>query len=373
MGSVGQSAFKVEVPFEMRYGLIILKVMIHGKEHKFILDTGAPNVISKELAKELGVKVAGKGKAVDSRGNSDHLAFTAIDSIGIGGLQFLNTGAAIGDMMKSAEISCFNVDGLIGANLMRKAIWQFDYQKHIITITSNREWLETPANAQVIKFHTTATGTPLINFEMNGQEEHNMIIDLGSNSDFHSSAKEFEILKKHGLTTNTYTYGLGTSGIFGRGEEDTTWYAVISSLGSDSLKLSNQVVDFSKNGAKTIGTKFLKNYRLIFDWSSNELIMIPVSSYDNIKEKMFKFTFTLKDHMVFIGSRNSVKGARVEGPQVGDQVLEVNGQDVRNCSQDTWCTLLNMRFDDSITTNYLLVKRGDKELHFNVAKETLFP
>jgi len=41
-GSVSQSAFRTDLPFEMRFGFIVLKVMIHGKEYSFLLDTGAP-------------------------------------------------------------------------------------------------------------------------------------------------------------------------------------------------------------------------------------------------------------------------------------------------------------------------------------------
>jgi hypothetical protein len=135
-GSVNRPVFKIEVPFEMRLGLIILKVMIHGKEYSFILDTGAPDAISKELAQQLGVKVAGSGKISDSQGGNGTLGYTAIDSIGIGGLQFLNTGAIIADLRQSTDIACFNADGVIGTNLMRKAVWQIDYQRSQFAISS---------------------------------------------------------------------------------------------------------------------------------------------------------------------------------------------------------------------------------------------
>ena len=369
-GAVSQSAFKTEVPFEMRFGLIVIKVKIHGREYSFILDTGAPDVISKELAVKLGVKVAGSGKAGDSQGSSGSVGYTAIDSIGIGDLQFLNTGAAIADLRQSNEIACLDVDGLIGANLMRKAVWHFDYQRHIITIANDRDSLVIPPNAQTIKFHASRVGTPLIDIQMNGQTDHSVAVDLGSNSDFRSSTKTLNKLKENGLRTNTYSYGFGPSGLYGKGKEDTTWYAVITDLRLGSLKLSNQVVSFSKNEVKTVGTNFFKNYRLIFDWSSNELTMIPVSPYDNTTQKTYKFSFVLKDHQVLIGSLYATKDAVAEGPQLGDRVLEIDGKDYRSCSIENWCTLLSQRFENPTVS--VLVKRGDKELHFNAAKEALF-
>ena len=371
-GTVSRSAFKTEVAFEMRFGLIILKVMIHGKEYSFILDTGAPTVISNELAQELGIKPAGKGKARDSQGASSSLGFAAIDSIGIGDLQFLNTGAAIADLHQSSEIACFHVDGLIGANLMRKAVWQFDYERHIITITSSRDSLTIPSNAQIIKFRQARTGTPLMDVQLNGQTDHNVTIDLGSTGDFVSSVATLELLKKDGLSTNTYSYGAGTSGLYGHGKDDTTWYAVIHSIGIDSLKLTNQVVSFTTKAVKTIGTNFFKNYRLIFDWSANELTMIPVHAYDNTLHKSYRFTPILKDHKVFVGSVYHTGNGDATGPQLGDQVLEIDGKDYRTCSGDNWCALLSERLDTSISTTSLLIRSGEKELKFTVSKEALF-
>src|SRR4051794_32050035 len=55
-GNIRQENFKIEVPFEMRLGLLVLKVEIHGKTYDFILDTGAPNAISKDAAQEIGLK-----------------------------------------------------------------------------------------------------------------------------------------------------------------------------------------------------------------------------------------------------------------------------------------------------------------------------
>ena len=372
-GSVRETTFKTEIPFEMRYGLIILKVTIHEKEYNFLLDTGAPNVISKELAQELGIKTLTSRKSGDSQGNKSSLGFTEIDSMGIGGLQFLNTGAAIVDLQQSSEIACFHLDGLIGANLMRKAVWQIDYERNIITITNDRHSLIVPSNALTIKYKQALSGTPLMDLQLNNQIEHNVGIDLGSNGDFNCSEETFKALKKKGSLNHSYSYGFGSSGIYGRGDQDTTWHAVISSIQMDSLKLTKQIVTFNKKAAKIVGTNFFKNYRLIFDWSLNELTMIPVKPYENIAEKTLLFSFMLKNQQVFIGSVYSTGDASVEGLKLGDQVLEVNGKDYRHCSAENYCSLFGKRFENSDTVISLLVKRGDTELNFEVVKEVMFP
>ncbi len=370
-GSLYPAAFKTEVAFEMRLGLIVLKVKIHGKEHSFILDSGAPDAISKELAAELGIKNAGNGKLKDSQGNSSSLGFAAVDSMDFGGLLFLNVGTAIVDLPPSNDITCFNVDGIIGANLMRKAIWEIDYERHIITITSSLDSLTVPANAQTVKFHTDLVGVPMIDVQLNGVTEHNVIADLGSNHDFNCSMATYKKLEENGLHTNTYEYGAGSSGAFGRGKDDTTWYTVVSSIGLGNLKLTDQVVDFSEKASKTIGTNFFKHYRLIFDWSAHELTMIPVSTYDNTSKKSYSFSLELRDNKVFISSVRTKIGVAATGPQLGDQVLEIDRVDYRTCSHDSWCGLLSRRFYDTATSASILVKRGDKELKYEVEKEAM--
>ena len=55
-GDVEQPSFTAEIPFEMRMGLVVVKVNINGKDYDFLVDTGAPNLVTKELAAELKLK-----------------------------------------------------------------------------------------------------------------------------------------------------------------------------------------------------------------------------------------------------------------------------------------------------------------------------
>jgi predicted aspartyl protease len=372
MGSVSERNFYVELPFEIRYGLIIVKVKIHGKVYDFLLDTGAPNVLSTQVAKQLGIKAAGNGKAGDSQGQRATLQFAVLDSIGIGDLQFLNTGVAIADLQQSKEIACFKLDGLLGANLMRKAVWQFDYQRKIITITNKRDSLFIPKNAIWLNFHPNRVYTPLLDVQLNGITDANVEVDLGSNGDFCSSMKTYNALNEKGLPQQTYSYGYGASGLFGRGNQDTIRYAQIATIGIDSLQLTNQMVYFIKSGVKTIGNNFFKNYTLIIDWSDNKLIMIPETPYNNLNQKEFKFSVVLKDNQVFIGSVYAVPNKATDGPQLGDRVLEIDGKDYRNCSGEDWCKLLSSRYEHGLGHVTIRVKRGEKEMEFTVAKESIF-
>lgn len=77
------------MPFEYRNGLIILKVTIQNEIYDFILDTGASNVLSKELADKLKVIPLGSEEITDINKKSERLEYTKLDDIQIGGINYI--------------------------------------------------------------------------------------------------------------------------------------------------------------------------------------------------------------------------------------------------------------------------------------------
>lgn len=367
-GAVKQTTFKTEIPFEMRLGLIILKVNVNGIPCDFVLDTGAPNVISKELAQKLNLLPATSRKAGDSQGNKSSLGFASINTINIGGIDFTETGAAIADLKQSNEVACLKIEGFIGSNLMRKAIWQFDYERRIISITNNRDSLKTPSSYPSVKFKPALTGTPIIDLHLNGITEKDVFVDLGSNGDFGLSMDMFNTLKKDKSLRTTYSYGNESSGLYGNGSADTTKYALVNSLNIGGVNLQNVPVMFSNKKVKTVGTNFFKNYRLIIDWAKGELIMLPVKPYNELAEKHFKVKKIYRDHKLFIGL---VFEGEESGLKLGDQVLEADGVNYRECLPETcWCDVMTKT--NLAEKSSLLILRDGKEMRVEVAKELLF-
>lgn len=370
-GELKQKDFKVEVPFEYRLGLIILKVNIHGKDYDFVLDTGAPNVLSEELAAELKLVPSVSQKAEDSQGASSDLKFVKVDKISIGGLDFLNTGAAVADLQQSKEVGCLKIAGFVGANLMKQAIWQFDYDKQIITITDNRNKLNIPADAATIKFTPNmATGTPFTNLTLNGIKEEQIVIDLGSNGDFSCSKECFSKLKKANKLRNYSTgYGIQASGLYGKGEADTSYFGNIEELEVGDIKLQNKVVSFSSKKAKTVGTNFFRNYKIIIDWSTNEMKLIKVKEYSGDKSSLgFGFSPEYRDGKLFVGFIHEQSKAHNAGIKIGDRIMVMNGKNYDLVDGETWCEIINKGLFTGTEKLSLKVLRDNKEMNFELAK-----
>ena len=166
----------------------------------------------KILAEKLNVESNNKNNLEDSQGVSSEVDFAVIDNIGIGQLNYLNTGAAIIDLGTSDDIACLNIDGLIGANLMKKSIWKIDYQAKMIQISNTIDSFEILDENKRIPIFTELTGSPIIDVIIDGIEEKNVIVDLGSNGGFSLSMETYEsLLNDNPNLKKRSSYGLSSS------------------------------------------------------------------------------------------------------------------------------------------------------------------
>jgi hypothetical protein len=367
-GSVAEKHFKVQVPFEMRYGLIVLKLKVNGSERTFILDTGAPNAISKELAAELKIKPTTRHKTGDSQGAKSVLEYAVLQNVELGGVRFEKTGAAIVDMNHTKELACFGADGLLGANLMKKAIWQIDYEKKIITIASSRDSLSIPTQSQLLPFRQALTGTPLIDVSYNSIVDKRVTLDLGSNADFCSSRDVLQRLrKKDSLMHTTYSFGSTSAGIYGKGGPDTAFYGLLPVINLGEIALHNQVVDFERKKARTVGTGFFKNYLLTLDWSKNQVILARKRDYNNTIEKKLPYGLVYREGKIYI----CLVFSKLCDLRVGDQVLRVNEKDYTECSPSMLCELIEKNFAGPEEVSLLVLRDGQK-ISLRIKRQTLY-
>jgi predicted aspartyl protease len=371
-GEVIQNEFVEEIPFEYRLGLIILKVEIDGNEYDFILDTGAPNVISKELAQKINTVKKSTETVGDSQNNESDLELVQIDKISIGSLDFTNTGAVVSDINNSQEVRCLNIDGFIGSNLMKKAIWKFDYRNQIITITHSMDAFDLSGNIKRVRFFPEITGTPLCDVKVNGQIEKNVVIDLGSNGDIALSNKTYDKVAKNSAPFKSIsTYGRNASGLYGAGAVDTTKYMIANTISFGDVTLNNPVVEFSA-GASTIGMNFFKNYDLIINWNTKELILQQLDEYNHSTlTNLDGFSWMYKDGKLVVSSLTKGGMAEKTGLQLNDKILKVNGEDYSQMSSDKWCQMLQNPIDTDGKNLDLVIWRDGKELNFILKEEIL--
>ena len=275
-GKIVEENFKVTLPFEMKNGFIVVNVVIENKDYHFILDTGAPNVVSNELAESLNLKVMDSINVGDVFNESKFTDYTRIETIKIGTLSFIETNALIKDFSTIPIWSSMDIDGVIGSNLMRYAIWDFDFEQNQITITDNESKLNLPENVIENKLFVGFAGVPSIACKINGEKIWNFPVDFGYSGDIVIPFSEFKKQKENGQISNSTESNTGGAiGIYEKQDNNTVSYTgIINELEFGNSILKNQKVYSEQYLSHLFGLDFFRNYRAILNWDSKKIKLI---------------------------------------------------------------------------------------------------
>lgn len=369
-GEVTEESFYHVIDFREHKGYIIITATIQGEEFDFILDSGAPNLISKSLADQLGLTMASESKAIDSRGHVGFMEIVTMDTIKIGSLAFTNTAALVYALDSITELHCMNVDGLIGSNLMRHAIWDISYSEEKIIITDDRGKLNIPENAPLITFTTSVQGSPYFHANYDDIKIKNILFDLGSGGNLSVPQKSFNKIINREATTPIKGYGARSFGVFGSCY-DTSYYALIQKIHMGNIPVDSVLMSTEKNSrvSPILGTSVLRHYDFVIDWQRKEILLRNRDPGHRLK-KSFGFGYGLEENelkVMFVFDNSPASNA---GITAGTQILEIYGKDVEELSLEGYCSIRNFNFEEE--TIFLRIKKGDSSREVKLAKEYLF-
>ncbi len=283
-GKTEQENFTNTVPFELKKGWIILPVEIENKTYRFIVDSGTPTLVSKELAQSLNMKVIDSVDAADVYDKAQKNKYTRIENIKIGKIDFVGTAALINDFNSTPIWASLDVDGFIGSNLMQHAIWDIDFMQKQITITDNESNLNLPKDIIENKMFIGVAGLPSIACEINGEKIWNFPVDLGYNGDIVVPYSEFEKQMENGKISDFEKSNKdGSIGIYGKEKTTNESYSgTIDEIEFGNSFLENQKFYTEKYLGKRFGLEFFKNYRVILNWDSKEIKLIENVEVKNL-------------------------------------------------------------------------------------------
>lgn len=368
-GEVTKESFYAEIPFEIRGGVIILKALVNGEEYDFYLDTGAPNVISKEIADKMGIKPNCGVRSSDSQGNMGNIEFAKLGSITIGNIEFTNQGAAVVDFSENRELACMKMDGIIGANLMKKCFWQINMQTKTIIITNDKQKLNIPDKAVKIPFSTSITGTPEVSVLFEDVKVDDVVFDYGSNGGIMICGDKIDkILHNHNNVLRAY--GEGGIGLYGS-TFDTTYTLICDSIKLGSFIFSG-LTDFSHKGKSTIGTEFFEDYNITLNWDEKQIYMERITEIKPIEFKSFGLGTILRNdtlRVVYIYENSPASEAGIE---LETKVLELNGKDCTNLSEDEYCKMIvDGMFPDEMQEMDITFIKKDESIQTKLVKRNI--
>lgn len=332
----GQSAR--DIPFEINGNHIYLQGQINSKPIWFVLDTGAgSSVISLEKAKALGLKLEGNFEARGAGGGSASASFVKGISYGVAGMELTNQFlvAIPIDMLKPFEGRA--MEGILGYDFINRFVIEIDYVKKVIHLYDPKTYhyegsgeilhITFDHNLPYVKGSVAAPGLESI--------ESTFLIDTGAsaslslNKPFVDSHKLLERVAK--TVQAAYAGGVGgeSKRLLGR------W----PNLKLGNVKIENVVAAFTQdtggahadpNHAGLIGGEILQRFKVIFDYSHQQMILEPnenfAKSYDAELSGLYLIAKgeDLKIFTVFRIMENSPAGEA--GLKEEDVIMAIDGK-----------------------------------------------
>ena len=266
------------VPFELINNHIYLMVTLDGKgPFRMLFDTGGANIVTPELARQIGLKTEG---ALQGRGvgeNSEDVALSKIGSLQVGDVTVSNQVFAIYALGSLASAEGVPQSGLIGYEVLKRFTVRVDYENSRLTLTD-------PA---VFAYKGTGTTVP---FQFHGHvpQVEGEIDGIAGKFDIDTGSRASITLlgpfaEKHNLKDRYAAKVEAVTG-WGVGGAAKSLVARAGTLRLGTVQIASPVTELSlqKKGAFSdpyvagnVGAGVLKRFNIVFDYASQKLIFEP--------------------------------------------------------------------------------------------------
>jgi hypothetical protein len=325
-----------EIPYQNINGKIFIEVEIAGKKHLFLFDTGAPVIISKQLAAELNTKVLKKIVIGDAFLHTDSTTIVELNGIKLGNLIFDNIPATTGlpDFYK-----CWNIDGVVGSNLLRNSIVQIEPDKHLIIFTDQKDKLNLKSkNSSRLVTNIGMASSPFVDILMKGKRNVtiNIEFDTGDKSFIRIEDKLISTLSKYAVFDTVATgYGADYIGQSGLQDAGTKYMFKMPATVIGNASFNNLVVESNKAAEPALGSRLLDYGTVTMDYIHGKFYFDANTPDVDLGEKQWPFRPVVAGDKLVVGV---VFQKAIGQLTQGDQIMAIDDVDY---SVPVLCDLIN--------------------------------
>jgi len=344
-----QSGFYCEIPFEFRK-LIIVKVRLNNSEkwYDFILDTGAPTIISDSTLKEiLRENTHMKELKVNDRSVALKESIIKLQNFQVGDLNFKDVGALVMDASKMGMMNCLGFDGIIGYNILKTCIFQINFRDQKIVICDQPEKMNYTRQATRLSYTVEIQETPLIRVTLNDTLTLDLTLDTGHNGSLTiGDSSLVDLYQKH--FPDRIAKRFARPPITIRGEEKNIkvisddYLCLLRNIRIGDMHFGNSLVTLRKENRKRgnglMGAAFLQNFIVTLNYKEKVVYLFPLKKevFSAKKPSFGMEVVPFKDHVI-VGAVYAGSLAEKSGLEVGDQVIQVDTVPLTGLSPETLC------------------------------------
>lgn len=356
-----QKNYFEEVDFEILYGKIIVPVTIDDKTYRFILDTGAPNLISEKVAKEVNLTNVQVISVKDANNSVENLSIGTVGSIKVGNIHSEQNTVLISAINEHPLLKCYSIDGLLGSNFFKNSILKISLTQKKLWITDKVKKLNLSVSPSKLKLVGNQLAPFIkVNFlnneNLEGTEE--LMIDTGMDGFYEISNRSFAEFKDADFFTILSTAsGTGSVGLFGAGNENEQYLLQTDYFKINQTQFSNLITNTTEDQNSRIGIGVLEYGDMTLDFKNKKFYFEAVDKI-TLQEPVPIYVPTMLDNKLIIGFVWDAEYSDLL--QYGDEILRIGTHKI---SETDLCNTLKLReYRTQNSSNELEIKTKDNQI-----------
>lgn len=286
-GTISPKKYNQTIPYEKIKGKLMIKVQINNKGYNFLFDTGAPFAVSQKLFKELNLKTFGDLDLHDSSGKAEKMIITSLPDLQLGEIHFKDTPGIVFQETTAEILNCFGIDGIIGSNMLRNSVVQFNDKNKQIIITDNVNNLSLKSIPYQSLFLSESQSNPFIKVLLKkGQNDaaDKILFDTGANSFYEMSLNAFKFLKEKSDVTIPIAVSKGTYGwgVHGMNDKQLQYILEVPEFILNDEKFENVRFTTTESHESRMGSESLEFGKITIDYHKKRFYFEP---YENTNRK----------------------------------------------------------------------------------------
>jgi predicted aspartyl protease len=319
-GGFLSDAYFIELPYQDINGKLIIEATLGGQTRRFMVDTGAPMVISKNLAESLNVKQLWTMDVADIHQNTNELRVVQLDSLLLG--NYIMNGLPALVVNDNPILSCLGIDGLLGSNALRNSVIQFNTNTKTIRLTDTSAKLQLK-ETEGLAMQLDQQSSPYLPVRIGKKITDYALFDSGSD-DFYAMAhsKIDKFIRAKEFTVFARSYGSNTFGMFGTAESTETAVLKMPAVQLGKVQITDVMEETFDEANSRLGNKLLNYGLLTLDYRNKKYFFEGFTTHTSYKEQLLPVSLTMADNRLVIGKIWTGELQKIF--PVGDQVIAVN-------------------------------------------------
>jgi len=334
-GSIIQKKYLEKIPYQNIDGKIVVPVTINGKMYNFIIDTGASLAISDQLFKELNLPIIGQNEIIDASGRIKEAKIISLPELHLQGITFIDTPGCVFHEESSDFynlLECFGIDGIIGSNMLRNSVIQFDDRSKLVIISNNFFKIPKKKVVKAQKMELSPSSHPFITIGLHIEQNVGdfVLFDTGSSEFYSMSMYTYNWLNDR-ADVSKIAEGEGSFSWSFHGISENQQYLLLN-IQKFHLrnKIFNDVIVTTNNTISHIGSQLLQYGKTSLDYKKKFFYFEPFDNLntDELSERPWAILPGFQNEKLVVG----IIWDKTLETQInfGDEILSIDGSSIEN-------------------------------------------